>query len=250
MISLRSGSLSRTAFVFLFFILHGSFAPAEPIGSNCQSTQTIKNSTIVNQFFTTSSGCLLWITPVKNQDAPYREYYFDERGGFRIFNSLPGDYATSTGSRNFFLFPRRQVPTYRLDQDGSIIATLSTGKSVTISSRATRIQSFEGVGFHEAPEISLTNSGGLEILSYFAVYLDTGWSVGNVAYHGAQGQSVFHDQNGQACRVTNAEIFDYQDAIYGEPLFKFQDDASLTAFLKSRCPQIDTASLKASKRGR
>jgi hypothetical protein len=73
--------------------------------------------------------------------------------------------------------------------------------------------------------------------------LSAGWSLAQAAYLNAGSESVFTDSKKNSCRVTNEEIFDYVNAIYGEPLFKFQAEESLANFLHIRCPNIERSEL-------
>jgi hypothetical protein len=216
----------------------------QEVGANCPNAQSISGPTVVNSLFTVADGCTLWITPLNKPNLVYREYLFDERGRFRIYNSTSGPYETASGSRNYFLFPRHQTPAFVIGKDGNVVATLSSGALMTFSAATTRIATFPDVKYSEAADIRLDNQGGVEILSYPGVYLDSGWSLGDPAYHDAKLQSTFKDEKGVSCAVTNSEIFDYVNAIYDEPLFKFQTDPELAHFLSARCPALSTRSLK------
>jgi hypothetical protein len=209
-------------------------------GMDCPDTQAVVGKTVVNEFFTIADGCTLWITPQDKPNLLYREYFFDERGRFRIYDSTPGDYETASGSRAYFLFPRKQLPTFTVSADkNEVIATLGSGGTIRFRTDTTRISAFPGVAFSESPDIRLDNQGGVEILSYPGILLDTGWKLGGVGYTDSVAKATFRDGKGHACVVTNNEIFDYKDAIYDEPLFMFQTDPELKEFLSKRCPELD-----------
>jgi len=233
----------KTAIILALLGLATNPAWAERVGENCPYAQSISDNTVANRFFTVSAGCLLQITPLEKPNLLYREYVFDERGRFLVFNSVPGPYETSTSRRNFFLFPRRQVPSYRLEADGSVTATLSTGQEISFLAHSTRIASFPGVRFTENTEVSLDAGGGVELESFPGILLDTGWKIGASAYLDPAGSSYFQDSAGRKCQVANREIFNYADAIYDEPLFLFQTDESLAHFLRDRCPELDRSAL-------
>jgi hypothetical protein len=220
------------------------FAFAEKVGDNCLYSQEISGDTVVNHFFTLSIGCLVQVTPLNKPELHYREYVFDERGRFLVFNSLPGDYETATGRRNFFFFPRKQPPSFVLGSDGNPVVTLSSGQEVTFNAASARIAAFSGVQFTENPAVTLDDQGGVEIQRFPGILLDTGWKIGGPAYHDALGSSTFRDPAGKTCTVKNEEIFDYKDAIYDEPLFKYQTDKELELYLSRRCPLLDTSSLR------
>jgi hypothetical protein len=211
--------------------------------SPCSAEQIIDEGTVASRFATVALGCVVQITPRQKPEMRYRDFWIDERGRFLVFVSVPGDdLDKATGTRTYFLFPRKQVPSFKLREDGNISLYLSTGQESVFSGLDSHLVSFPGE-FTEDNAVNLENQGGLELKSFQGIRLDAGWMVGSQSYKDPQGHSIFSDAHNQKCEIRNDEFFFYESMYYNEPNLRFPDDASLAEFLKNRCPNIDLASL-------
>ena len=240
------GSLTTEALMKLLLpllVLLSTAAQAGQIGADCPYQQKIVNGTVASQFFTGSRGCLVQVTPMDKPNLVYREYLFDERGSFEIFDSLTGDFDTSTGTRTYFFFPRSQAPNFVVSADGWIDVTLASHAHVLLGGSPTRLHSFGGT-FTETKSVSLADQGGVEITAFPSLWLDTGWQVGGHGLDQADRSSVFHDSHGATCAVPNRQIVSYTDASDGLALFYSQTDRQLAVFLANVCPQLDLSPLK------
>jgi hypothetical protein len=213
-------------------------------GSNCAYKSEIYNGTAVSRNFTVAYGCLLTVTPLEKPELLYREYYFDERGGFTIFTSTPGNYETATGKRTYFLFPRKGVPDFSAGRELLYVQSPWGGNVMFLTEPTILVPAGDITIYQPSRTISLADNGGIEIVSSTKIVLDAGWKIGGTAYHDPKGHSIFRDAHNNACEVGNTEIFDYKDAIYDEPLIQFQTDPELEAFLSRRCPKLDLTPLK------
>lgn len=223
-------------------LVHAIFSLSAAAAPQCQSNQSITDQTVANRFYTVTLGCLVNVTPLHKPGLIYREYYFDERGRFLIFDSVTGPAESASGYKSYFLFPRRNEPNFTILPDGNVSVLLANGQSALLSSSSSRLIQMTGSDFYETaqPEI---HSQAFELKFYRGIWLRTGWAAGRAAYLNAAGKSSFVDQNGIVCDVGNEEIFDYVNMIYSEPVFYFQSDLKLAEFLTNRCPNIDTSAL-------
>lgn len=188
-----------------------------------------------------SGQCNVWLGGEPHVgNTPYRSFAFSSRGIFQIFISL-GDRRNSTGSRSYFLFPRKQDPSFEVKGE-EIIVRGSWGGEIHFSSESKKILKIDGAHFIQDPVISPKNEGGISIKTFDGLMLDTGFAMGGTAYYrNPNGISTFQDRNATTCKVTNSKIFDYLDN--ENPVFKFKTDAELKEFLSQTCKQLDLSSL-------
>lgn len=206
----------------------------------CAYHQEISGQMVASKFYTLSLGCVVVVTPLNKPDLKYREYYFDERGRFMIFDSQPGDFETATATQSYFLFPRGQEPDFHVQKDGSIQVNLSSGQTITISGQQPKVIAFPGVTFEEPAVYGLQPKDFLTIQKYPGLMLDAGSRVGGTGYgtNRADDTSTFRVASGESCTVVNRELFDYVHILYSEPTFLYDTEAKLVDFLKQRCPQL------------
>lgn len=220
-------------------------APAQA-ASQCTADQVIGNGIVASRFQTVAYGCLVQITPRAKPNMLYREYWIDDRGRFMVFTSTPGDDVDRvTGTRTYFLFPRKQLPSIRGVAQGELAFTLPSGQTIGFSESDAKLSAFPGE-FAEDKNINLENQGGLEIQSFDGIRLDAGWMIGSQTYKNPKGRSTFSDAHNQKCEIQNDEFFFYENMYYSEPNLRFPEDESLKKFLKSRCPNLDLTPLQVS----
>lgn len=236
---IKETSLGGIMFILLIQVVFSLSALA---AQQCPYNQSISNEAVANRFYTVSMGCLVSVTPLHKPDLVYREYYFDERGRFLVFDSVAGPAETATGYKSYFLFPRKNEPNFDVQANGNISVLLANGEKADFSSSSSRIIQIAGGEFSESANPQI-HEQAFELKSYRGIWLRSGWAMGKAAYLDAERNSTFADQDGHTCEVKNTEIFDYVNMIYSEPVFYFQSDLKLAEFLKSRCPTIETSSL-------
>ncbi|MGZ3706562.1 MAG: hypothetical protein ACXWP1_12530, partial [Bdellovibrionota bacterium] len=196
----------------LLFLLTSLPAPA---AAPCPAAQVIGSGIVASRFATVALGCVVQVTPRFKPELRYRDFWIDERGRFLVFTSVPGDdLDKATGTRTYFLFPRRQIPGFSLKENGDLSLLLGTGQEAVFAGADARLLSFPG-DFSVAGEASLENQGGVEINSFSGIWLDAGWLVGGQSYKNPQGLSTISDARGQKCGVRNDEFFFYENMYYG-----------------------------------
>lgn len=180
--------------------------------------------------------CFVDIGPSLSQSMIYRSYAFFDTGLLMVFNSYgEGTNSATTGSREYYFFPRSGKLDLKIDAAaGTIAVTMANGDEVAIDSTTAQIRSMSRGEVAVSPRIDPSNQGGVEFPHYDGLMLDTGYSRGGSAAHSPDRVSTFRTGQGQLCRVVNRELFRYAG---GDHFFKF-DDAELSAFLKKRCPAI------------
>ena len=211
--------------------------------SKCTPDQVIGNGVVASRFLTVAYGCLVQITPRAKPNMLYREYWIDDRGRFMVFTSTPGDNVDLvTGTRTYFLFPRKQLPSIRGVAEGELTFTLPSGQPIEFNEADASLSAFPGL-FSEDKKVSLDNQGGLEIQSFNGIRLDTGWMIGSQTYKNPNGISTFSDAHNAKCEIRNDEFFFYENMYYTEPNLRYPEDESLKKFLKACCLNLDLTPL-------
>lgn len=235
---------------FIAISLLLTIQPFQALASSCkQKVSSVGNLQI--ETLETSKGCDMLLSPI-DENPSYRAYSFSERGLIQIFNhyDFPGaTEAKGNASRSFFVFPRKQIPTFSVSSStGNVRAITSSGEAIDLfpgaqeNASAPHLEndSSSMLQVTEVPEVNPNNSGGVTLtLSAGAqlLILDTGFAVGGVAFTQPNGISIFTDSFGNRCALTNSELFSFSD--YDADL-KFQTDAALYDYLKGACPRLRT----------
>lgn len=142
----------------------------------------------------------------------YRSYLITSDGMFFVFNSYgQGSDSKTTGARTYYFFPRE---IYQGD-----VALTDAQASIRVNSKLTL--QFEtknlyplnnqNIIFKNYTSINPKNAGGVEVVRYNGVYLDTGFMMGKSASSVPTLKSMFKNQFGQKCSLQNQLIFDYKD---------------------------------------
>lgn len=183
-----------------------------------------------------SGECFADVGPSYAPGMVYRSYAFFDTGLLMVFDSYgKGTNSATTGSREFYFFPRSEKVGLEMDAaSGTILVTMANGDAVSIDSTTAQIRSSSRGEVIVSPRVDPANLGGVEFPRYGGLMLDAGYARGRSPSDSRDGQSTFRSAQGQLCRVANREIFAYAD---GDHAFKF-DDAGLSAFLKKRCPAL------------
>jgi hypothetical protein len=228
---------------FLLFIFSSMISLQARAWLPCEYSFVKANGSWSARFATVGLGCVVQMTPKEKPEMRYREYWFDERGRFLVYSSIgEGDPLLFSGTRSYFLFPRKQQLSVALNNEGRPTVTLASGDQIVFSEDNGRIVSFPGE-FTESEDVTFENLGGVEIKAFKGIVLDSGWKVGVEAYKSPEAHSFFVDESGRKCLVRNNEVFFYENMYYGEPNLTYPDDASLATFLKARCPELDVSRL-------
>lgn len=223
-------------YLFAFTSVLSVFLPFEVAqGSGCEAMS--ETSGALRVFRIPSSGRCIVHVAGHDVGARSRSYLFSSNGLFMVFNVFgdTGSISRDTGARAYFIFPRARQPEFRKSDSGEVIVSATSGQDVAFSPITAMLKSFGGMDLHEDPEITATNSGGVELRPRDGVIiLDTGWKTGGVAYSNPSGQSEFVFPAGASCKVWNKEIFDYS-ANPTDPRLRFGSDEELYRYLRQRC---------------
>lgn len=184
-----------------------------------------------------SGTCFVSISPTDTHGLIYRNYGIFSDGMLLVFNSF-GDSentAKDTGAREFYFFPRARVPELSIDAAGpSVSVRMADGGAIVFDPATAQPSAAERGSVSVAPSVDRGNRGGVEFPAYSGLMLDAGFRMGELPSGRPDAESVFRDANGRTCPVKNREVFAYAN---GDRSFRFED-ASLKAFLKTRCPAL------------
>jgi hypothetical protein len=167
----------------------------------------------------------------------YRSLAFSDDGMLMVFNSYTKEETPqSTGARVYYFFPRSLMPDIQVQNDLVTVQTATPGLTFKFSRLNSSILDFSWGEFKQDPQIDRANHGGLELKNKKGLMLDSGFAFDQDARGLPNQTSVFTDGAGGTCKVQNTSIYNYLPG--DEVQFKFKDDASLSKFLKSTCPQL------------
>ena len=212
--------------------------------SPCTAEQIVGRGVVASRFNTVALGCVVQVTPRSKPNLQYREFWFDERGRMLVFSSIPGeDIDKATGTRTYFIFPRRELLSFSALENGDLSLRLATGDDAVFTADEARLSSFPGQ-FSEERQVSLDNRSGVELSSFHGILLDAGWKTGGEAYKDPDGISMLSDEHNHKCAIRNNEFFFYVNMYYSEPNLVYPQDAELEKFLSKRCPNLDLSSFR------
>lgn len=211
--------------------------------SQCPEFVERQEGTQIQQMWSEGSqSCFFSITPLDGYvDLIYRDYLFTTEGLFMVFNSYgKGPDAETTGARMFHLFPR---PLNKFSyswnfETKELEVTHVTGDKFIFDSRKARLKSMTRAQIINADDVNKENAGGVEILNYKGLLLDSGFEMGRAPNSSRNAISTLKDGLGKTCKLKNYELFDYLPG--GDVVFKFKD-SNLKTFLKKRCPNLSIA---------
>lgn len=221
-------------FIALSLLLFGaSQAFASP---GCPDIHEVMDNTMF-QSIPGVKGCMMTLSPRNPNDMTYRSFLFQDGGLFMIFNSLGnGPESTSSGAREFFLFPRNQEMSYRYNAATKRVNIHTpSGKVFVFNTEKTILVSISGTQFTTDYDVNANNKGGIEITKNNSFYLDAGFELGQSPTQNPKRKITFKDAQNNSCIVTNSEVFSYNDSL--DVIFKYTD-AQLKRFLARRCPKL------------
>ncbi|MNK08048.1 hypothetical protein D3C87_259720 [compost metagenome] len=209
--------------------------------ANCTYLVERQDGTQFQRMWSESTqACFISVHPLDSYyDMVYRDHLFTSDGLLMVFNSFgPGEDSSSTGAREFFMFPRPQKEiTHQWDTENKLLTiTHVTGDKFVFDARKARLVSMTRADVSVASSVDPKNRGGIEITNFQGLMMDGGWSVGSSPTGNKRGVSQFKDSAGKTCNVKNSDLFRYTSG--GDAILRYKDDASLQKFLKGQCPQL------------
>lgn len=184
-----------------------------------------------------SGECYVSIGPMSSEHLVYRQFGFYD-GLLMVFSSY-GDgvdgRSNQTSAREFWFFPRRAAPELRMDPAaGTVSVLMADGGVATFDAATAQLSGLDRGSVSVSPRLDPAERGGVEVSSYAGLVMDGGFRIGESPTMKPEWSSTFRDAQGHLCAVKNREVFSYAG---GDRAFKF-DDASLSAFLRTRCPNL------------
>ncbi|MEK2645551.1 hypothetical protein [Bdellovibrio sp. BCCA] len=226
--------LLKTAFILSFVGITSAFAQ-DPV---CQNKVERGGSIQVQMRPTGNGECFVSVHSFKTSGLVYRDYLFSKDGNFMVFNSYgDGSISETTGAREFFLFPHRNViPQFKWNSETRRLeVTAVDGHVYHFDYETAEIAEISDAKVTVASSVNPNNRGGVEIKNYKGLILDAGFTMGRAPTENMKATSVFTDENGKTCKVYNGNIFELTST--GDVRLTVTDQ-ELATFLKKRCPQI------------
>ena len=235
--------MQKTTVLLILFVFYSSFSyAAAKLKPKCGFEDFLKLSTSIRKIEFSQNQCGVSIDPTYplTSELIYRSYMFLDDGEFFIFESYgEGSDSEYTASYIYFLFPRKNDITAKLEGDLGVLS-IANGSKVSVDMSTARILNFEKMNYEESKNVTREERGGFKIKSYDGILLSVGYKLGGVAYANPKAFSKFIDQKSNYCAIQNDEVFTYDESYH----FKFADDINLNKFLETRCPNLDLSTLK------
>lgn len=140
----------------------------------------------------------------------YRDYLLTSEGMLLVFNSLlPYEGPGSHGGREFFVFPS-EFKGFQWQVKGSeLVVTGFHDLTMKFSLQTAQITAISDADIMVAKKVEASNKGGLEILRTLWPLVDTGFLLNGAPSYDANRFSLVRNAKGEACRLSNKELFDY-----------------------------------------
>lgn len=228
---------SQFFFIVVLCILMNSvsgFAYSTPEDCQYRLTQ-LDNLQFSNQYQKKYAECWFSVHPINAYvDLVYRDYLITSQGLLFVFNSFGhGSDSKTTGARNYYFFPRETFKgDIELAQD-KVSIRVNSKLTLQFETKNLYLLNTENITFKNYRAINPKNAGGVEVLRYNGVYLDTGFMMGESPTSVPTLKSMFKNQFGQKCSVQNQLIFDYKD---GEAILINED--ALHRIVANQCPKF------------
>lgn len=192
----------------------------------------------INRQFNPETGvCFIDIHPRNVVGMKYRDYYFDSRGDFMVFNVYgEGPDSKMTAAREFYLFPIiNDYPDYSIEENGDVIVKMVSGHLFRLSAKDFSIISITPGTFTEKA-LSPNNNGGVEIDLHAGYWIDGGFKKGGLRMSNPKLISaVRSSKSANGCKILNSTFLNYT----GDDNFVFKyEKQAFTDFLKTKCPTL------------
>ncbi|MEY4616696.1 MAG: hypothetical protein RJB66_1656 [Pseudomonadota bacterium] len=200
---------------------------------------SIKKENINFQIIPSSFGkeCFFMISPYNVEEMTYRGFTFATDGDFSIFTSYgQGPNSTTTGSSEMYFFPREhQIEFYFNDSLQRLEIKHVNGDHFYFDYATAEFTGSERGNFKIQKTIAKGDRGGIELVSYDGLTMDSGFMMGGTPTGDGRFLSRIKDREGNLCKIRNKSVFNYSDE---HPItFKFSDE-EFKAFLSEDCPAL------------
>jgi hypothetical protein len=228
---------SRIFFTILIGVLlktTASFAFSLP--QNCQYQITHRDNLQFSQRYQKDvSECWFSIHPMNGyQSMTYRSYLVTSSGMLFVFNSFgEGSSTKTTGAREFYFFPREVYTNGLAISQDKVSVRMNSKLTLEFESKNLYPLNTPNIVLKNLSAITPKNAGGVEVLRYNGVYLDTGFVMGQSPSAIKTNKSMFKNQFGQKCLVQNKQIFGYRN---DDPIL--MHDILLHEIVAKQCPDF------------
>lgn len=230
--------MKTTLLITLSFLFLSLSSRAEFTNQKCSHVLTGSGEIQINRQWNTESGvCFIDLHPRNVVNMKYRDYYFDNRGNFLVFNVYGnGPDSEMTAARDFYLFPLiNDYPDYSIEENGDVVVKMVSGHLFRISAKDFSIVSITPGTFTEKP-LSPNNNGGVEIALSEGYWIDGGFRKGGLRMSNPKLSSIIKtSKSSKTCKILNKDLLDYDGN--ANFVFKYEKEA-LTEFLKTKCPNL------------
>ncbi len=219
---------------FVVIIFKSTLGFSFSLAENCKYQVTHReNLQYSQQYQRDIAECWFSVHPMNGYEKlTYRSYLITTAGLFFVFNSYgEGSDQKTTGAREYYFFPRDTF-TGGIVLNNDKVAVRVNGKlTIEFETKTLYPLNNANLTLKNSKAISPKNAGGVEVLDYNGVYLDTGFTMGKAPSSVKTNKSMFKNQSGQKCSIANQDLFDYKDE--NPVLFH---DSVLKEIVAARCP--------------
>lgn len=227
----------KTTFLLISLFLLSTGAEAAFSNDKCSRVLTGSGEIQINRQWDIQTGiCFISIHPFNTVNLKYRDYYFDNRGNFMVFNVYGyGPDSEMTATRDFYLFPLiEDYPDYSIEDNGDVTVKMVSGHLFRISAENFAMKGITPGTFTEKA-LSPNNNGGVEISLKEGYWIDGGFKKGGLRMSNPKLSSTVHSSKSKgSCTILNKDLLDYSEENF---VFKYEKE-NLTNFLKTKCPNL------------
>lgn len=226
-------------FFTLFFgiVLKSTWVFSFSLPEDCKYQVTHRSNLQFSQRYQKDiAECWFSIQPMNGYvDLKYRSYLVTSSGMLLVFNSFgAGSNEKTTGARQYFFFPRETFVAGGISlSDDVLLVRVNSKLTLQFETKNLYPLNTENISIKNDTLISPKNAGGVEVLRYNGVYLDTGFMMGNSPNQIQTVKSMFKNQFGEKCSVLNSVIFDYKKS---DPTLLH--DVLLKKIVAAQCPSF------------
>ncbi|MBL7544365.1 MAG: hypothetical protein JNL11_11155 [Bdellovibrionaceae bacterium] len=228
---------SQIFFTILFGVLLKTMvSSAFSLPENCRYNITARANMQFGQSYQKETGeCWFSISPFDAyQTLSYRSFLVSSSGLLFVFNSYGyGPNSTHTGAREYYFFPRESFTGQVVLNDDMVSVRMNYKLTLQFETKNIYPLNTENIMIRNATSVNAKNAGGMEVLRYNGVYLDTGFTLGKSPSEVKSNKSMFKNQFGQKCMLLNSLIFDYKDE---QPYL--MHDVILHQVVAKQCPNF------------
>lgn len=217
----------------LTILTSGAFA-----SETCTPVTEVRGNILLSRTYYSDDGTCNLSVSNKNNEIIYRDYSFGNTGGILVFSNYGEfDGQHRFGTREFFFLPKKNAfPDYVWnDEKQELEIIMTSGDRAIFRYDTAELQAIENAVINVNNDLHPRSKGGLEILSYKGIVIDTGFSLDRLNSQNQIFLSTITDSQSRTCKISNRSLFKYYSN--GNVDFKLTNE-ELKALLKKQCPQL------------